>query len=131
MHIHIHAYTYTVYTHTCIVLLFSILTLDRICLMFMFFCLAPVAYCLLPVPYIYTYIYLMYIYVYWSVYMYMCIYIYICKPLFVWLLQAVRNETSFAQLADAADQSQSKLRNAVQESQGTLSTVPTRQYNRP
>lgn len=31
--------------------------------------------------------------------------------------QAVRNETAFAQLADAADQSQSKLRNAVQEMQ--------------
>merc|ERR1712216_1114972 len=31
--------------------------------------------------------------------------------------QAVRNETSFAQLADAADQSQTKLRNAVQEIQ--------------
>merc|ERR1719443_73345 len=31
--------------------------------------------------------------------------------------QAVRNETQFAQLADAADQSQSKLRNAVQEMQ--------------
>merc|ERR550514_1686522 len=31
--------------------------------------------------------------------------------------QAVRNETVFAQLADAADQSQSKLRNAVQEMQ--------------
>lgn len=31
--------------------------------------------------------------------------------------QAVRNETQFAQLADAADQSQSKLRNAVQELQ--------------
>merc|ERR1740133_384769 len=33
--------------------------------------------------------------------------------------QAVRNETSFAQLADAADQSQSKLRNAVQEMQNS------------
>jgi hypothetical protein len=33
--------------------------------------------------------------------------------------QAVRNETSFAQLADAADQSQSKLRNAVQEMQSS------------
>mmetsp|Transcript_5978 Transcript_5978/g.13158 ORF Transcript_5978/g.13158 Transcript_5978/m.13158 type:complete len:334 (-) Transcript_5978:172-1173(-) len=31
--------------------------------------------------------------------------------------QAVRNETAFAQLADAADQSQTKLRNAVQELQ--------------
>jgi len=31
--------------------------------------------------------------------------------------QAVRNETAFAQLADAADQSQSKLRSAVQEMQ--------------
>lgn len=31
--------------------------------------------------------------------------------------QAVRNETAFAQLADAADQSQTKLRNAVQEMQ--------------
>lgn len=31
--------------------------------------------------------------------------------------QAVRNETAFAQLADAADQSQIKLRNAVQEMQ--------------
>merc|ERR1719326_2811744 len=31
--------------------------------------------------------------------------------------QAVRNETAFAQLADAADQSQSKLRNAVSEMQ--------------
>merc|ERR1719262_228233 len=31
--------------------------------------------------------------------------------------QAVRNVTAFAQLADAADQSQSKLRNAVQEMQ--------------
>merc|ERR1719384_1079906 len=31
--------------------------------------------------------------------------------------QAVRNETAFAQLADAADQSQSKLRNAVTEMQ--------------
>jgi len=31
--------------------------------------------------------------------------------------QAVRNETAFAQLADAADQSQSKLRNAVKEMQ--------------
>merc|ERR1719515_647903 len=33
--------------------------------------------------------------------------------------QAVRNETAFAQLADAADQSQSKLRNAVQEMQNS------------
>jgi hypothetical protein len=33
--------------------------------------------------------------------------------------QAVRNETAFAQLADAADQSQSKLRNAVQEMQAS------------
>merc|ERR1719168_325154 len=33
--------------------------------------------------------------------------------------QAVRNETAFAQLADAADQSQSKLRNAVQEMQSS------------
>jgi hypothetical protein len=31
--------------------------------------------------------------------------------------QAVRNETAFAQLADAADQSQSKLRNAVLDMQ--------------
>merc|ERR1719384_2701283 len=31
--------------------------------------------------------------------------------------QAVRNETAFAQLADAADQSQSKLRSAVTEMQ--------------
>merc|ERR1712187_762988 len=31
--------------------------------------------------------------------------------------QAVRNETAFAQLADAADQSQSKLRHAVTEMQ--------------
>merc|ERR550537_1719799 len=31
--------------------------------------------------------------------------------------QAVRNETAFAQLADAADQSQSKLRKAVEEMQ--------------
>jgi len=31
--------------------------------------------------------------------------------------QAVRNDTAFAQLADAADQSQTKLRNAVQEMQ--------------
>merc|ERR1719401_3182357 len=31
--------------------------------------------------------------------------------------QAVRNETQFAQLADAADQSQSKLRSAVKEMQ--------------
>lgn len=33
--------------------------------------------------------------------------------------QAVRNETAFAQLADAADQSQSNLRNAVQEMQSS------------
>merc|ERR1719498_1018843 len=33
--------------------------------------------------------------------------------------QAVRNETSFAQLADAADQSQSKLRKAVEEMQNS------------
>jgi hypothetical protein len=33
--------------------------------------------------------------------------------------QAVRNETAFAQLADAADQSQSKLKNAVQEMQNS------------
>merc|ERR1719321_2608281 len=33
--------------------------------------------------------------------------------------QAVHNETNFTQLADAADQSQSKLRNAVQEMQAS------------
>merc|ERR1719247_3088743 len=33
--------------------------------------------------------------------------------------QAVRNETAFAQLADAADQSQSKLRKAVEEMQNS------------
>merc|ERR1739848_678943 len=33
--------------------------------------------------------------------------------------QVVRNETAFAQLADAADQSQSKLRAAVQEMQNS------------
>merc|ERR1719387_653776 len=33
--------------------------------------------------------------------------------------QAVRNETAFAQLADAADQSQQKLRNAVQDMQSS------------
>jgi len=37
--------------------------------------------------------------------------------------QSVRNETAFAQLADAADQSQTKLRNAVQELQDSSERV--------